>query len=254
MEIEHPDNIDNQKVLITDSRLLLEVPKEILTKIAQFIDKYCLATHAETLVKFSLVCKKLENLRMPDVIKSLLNLDQKSINSCLTSYNLYHKDYTSFIRLLLAMGADVTYKNHNNATCLHLARNECLAQLYIKHGANIHHQNNQGQTPLHYAVIFDRADVVKVLLKNKANMYLIDHDKKSSVDYALEYHQLECTKILIEHGLDPSIAYNGMTLAEWVNLKEQIQSFKLSTIESIMAEKPIFNSIVETIHDSCSIS
>lgn len=91
-----------------------------------------------------------------------------------------------------------------------------LALLYIKEGADIHHQGCHGGTALHWASWCGRDVVVKklVTMVGDINQRCIDF-KSTPLFWALHGYrfggkenrsnQVNCARILLEHGADPSI-------------------------------------------------
>lgn len=131
-----------------------------------------------------------------------------------------HEDLIEF---LLTQGADLEAEDFNGRTALHYAaveKNLAVLDLLLKKGANIcatdsndayplHHavgagqqdhafvlceagnskyrdaQDNFGYTPLHYAVVNDDVEMVKLLLNWDLNTYLVDNDGMCARDHAL---------------------------------------------------------------------
>jgi uncharacterized protein len=91
-----------------------------------------------------------------------------------------------------------------------------LALFYIGHGARIDHQGCHGGTALHWASWCGRDVIVRKLIEMKAaiNQRCIDF-KSTPLCWALHgyrfggkdnrHHQVECARILLAHGADPSI-------------------------------------------------
>jgi uncharacterized protein len=91
-----------------------------------------------------------------------------------------------------------------------------LALLYIDEGADIHHRGCHGGTALHWAAWCGRDIILKKLvsLKPEINKLCIDF-KSTPFFWALHgyrfggkeniHHQIECARILLDHGADPSI-------------------------------------------------
>lgn len=131
-----------------------------------------------------------------------------------------HEDLIEF---LLTQGADLEAEDFNGRTALHYAaveKNLGVLDILLKKGANIcatdhndayplHHavgagiqdnafvlceagnskyrdaQDNFGYTPLHYAVVNDDIEMVKLLLNWDLNTYMVDNDGMFARDHAL---------------------------------------------------------------------
>lgn len=100
-----------------------------------------------------------------------------------------------------------------------------LALLYIKEGADITHQGCSGGTALHWASWCGRDVVVEELVKLKPGinqlcvefkstpLYWAIHGYRFSKDN--RHHQINCARILLKHGADPSIPnLNGTKAVE----------------------------------------
>jgi len=80
------------------------------------------------------------------------------------------KGHTDIVRLLLDRGAGVNVKNYLHRTALVLAVNADIAKLLLDKGADLNATDSYGRTPLSYAGIYRRDDVVKTLLDHGANL------------------------------------------------------------------------------------
>lgn len=72
-------------------------------------------------------------------------------------------------------GSDVDVPDHNGSTPLFyavtLGHNECTS-LLLSYGADANHQDNKGRTPAHCAAARGQLEALKILAKNKANLWL----------------------------------------------------------------------------------
>jgi len=93
------------------------------------------------------------------------------------------------VRDLLAAGADVDLKGYrHDDTPLHMAASWGFANIgliLIEFGANINSRNMQGETPLMYSVDQKKVNMVKLLLKNGANMNLLDQRERTAKSIAV---------------------------------------------------------------------
>lgn len=94
------------------------------------------------------------------------------------------------IRLLLARGADVTLKDYEDNTPLHLVSKKgftsahTFAALLHANKDVIHWANRKGWTPLHAAAIRGRADFVQFLLSAGADAAVKDTQGQTPIDIA----------------------------------------------------------------------
>jgi ankyrin repeat protein len=90
-----------------------------------------------------------------------------------------------------------------------------LALLYIEQGARVDHRGCHGGTALHWAAWCGRDLVVEKLVKLVPNINQLCIDFKSTpLFWSIHgyrfgkdnrHHQIDCARILLAHGADPSI-------------------------------------------------
>jgi uncharacterized protein len=91
-----------------------------------------------------------------------------------------------------------------------------LALFYIDQGADINHQGFHGGTALHWSAWCGRDVILRRLLEFKPEINRLCFEFKSTpLLWAVhgfkfggkdnQHHQLDCAKILLEHGADPTI-------------------------------------------------
>jgi hypothetical protein len=257
---------------IKDSRLLLELPDEILGTIIKCAtnDKYHNIFEAtKLLIRMSWVCEKLKHISEPDRIKAIFCPSQKDLNNIFYSYayrrHSYKQDPTPFFKLLVAMGANPD-SNTSFFACMCSTDYIYVIEQNIRQD-NLNLQNERGETPLYFAIENDRPDIVQVLLNHGADMYIADKNGKTPVDMALLLSRFECIKLFIQHDVDTAIEYPRgdnlkLTIARWFKLhtlcdgkKAHIyrEIYKLVTDEEIVKswdEK----SLSELLNDMCIIS
>eukprot|EP00466_Bigelowiella_natans_P017549 jgi/Bigna1/54428/estExt_Genewise1Plus.C_330112 len=72
-------------------------------------------------------------------------------------------------------------------TALHLASDhgfEGLAKLLLEKKASVNLQDDDGYTPLHYAVVCERLSLIQLLLEHGADPNIENHDGKTPIDFA----------------------------------------------------------------------
>eukprot|EP00232_Nephroselmis_pyriformis_P027719 CAMPEP_0182869316 /NCGR_PEP_ID=MMETSP0034_2-20130328/9860_1 /TAXON_ID=156128 /ORGANISM="Nephroselmis pyriformis, Strain CCMP717" /LENGTH=185 /DNA_ID=CAMNT_0025001767 /DNA_START=45 /DNA_END=602 /DNA_ORIENTATION=- len=92
---------------------------------------------------------------------------------------------------LLVKGADVTSLVAEGFTVsvLHLASQVgdlAVVELLLQHNADMSAVDGQSRTPLHYAVLHEKNEVAKVLLRRGANARARDCNGKTALDCAME--------------------------------------------------------------------
>ena len=128
-------------------------------------------------------------------------------------------------RLLVERGADVTAKDGNNATPLHLAsyygRAE-ISQLLLDHGANAQAEDIQGRSPLHEVSLGTRhskqyphgkcitsgrvfhpikaLSVARLLIERGVDANALDKDNSTPLHLASSHGMLDIARFLLNHG------------------------------------------------------
>ena len=80
-----------------------------------------------------------------------------------------------------------------------------LPQLWIQRGGNINIVNSQGDTPLHVAVTYRHATIVKILLANGANPNLQNDRGETPLHLAARYGPESVVRLMLKSGGNAAI-------------------------------------------------
>jgi ankyrin repeat protein len=135
--------------------------------------------------------------------------------------------------------ADTNTVNRNNETALHIAvRKDFIKEcaLLVMHGANINAKGIFDRTPLYYAVEYNNANLVSLLLNHGASVYetdrfgsLMAHTMfyfKRLAGYESERKFIEVIRMLIEAGADTS------GIEEMTNLQKRFPTLRHAVYKS----------------------
>lgn len=134
---------------------------------------------------------------------------------------------TELLTLLLERGSDVHAVDDNGHTVLGkvISRptdTEPLTRLCIVKGASIHQPGYNGQTPLAYAVIYNRVDVARLLLDMGADVDAPDHEGKTPFIMAVKRGSVELAQILAAGGADAGLKdAEGYDALYWAQLQQR---------------------------------
>ena len=81
-----------------------------------------------------------------------------------------------------------------------------IAKLLIEHGVDINAQNINGFTALHKAILRYNIDLVRILLENGADPYIINSANENSLEYAEDLKRLDQNQGLNYDDIDVIIA------------------------------------------------
>uniref|UniRef100_A0A914DN02 Major sperm protein n=1 Tax=Acrobeloides nanus TaxID=290746 RepID=A0A914DN02_9BILA len=117
-----------------------------------------------------------------------------------------YENQIEIVRYLLEKGADLNRKDMNGSIALHYAAqnkndNKLIVELLLKHGADIEHQNTEGETCLMTASSRNNIEVVCYLLEKGADSNIKDKYGRTALFYVVNENKL-IVKLLLEHGAD----------------------------------------------------
>jgi ankyrin repeat protein len=160
---------------------------------------------------------------------------------CLAASNAHEE----VVRLLLEEGVPVNQENNDGSRPLHLAacRKGSVAVMkeLLRHGAEIHAQDESGNTCLMEAVIGATVEEVEFLVKHKADVTTRGPDDASCLHYAMDRAEEPCdiVKVLLDNGADVnardfsgrtclhSIGYRARTLPSLDRLLQILKTYKV---------------------------
>lgn len=110
--------------------------------------------------------------------------------------------HVSLLIKLIDLGMDIhtISKNAHRQEAIHSAsagNQKKAISCLLKHGAKID-GNGAHNSPLHISLKNKEYDIIKLLVKNGANIFAKDKEQKSAVDYALEVKDLKALQILLK--------------------------------------------------------
>ena len=113
--------------------------------------------------------------------------------------------------ILLKHGANVNICGMRERTPLHEAiRDVRMAQSLLKNGADVNCRQDDLRTPLHLAALYGEVKVASVLVEYNANIDSLDNEGKTPFHLLLEGNGrddddiLELARLLLEHGANPN--------------------------------------------------
>ena len=125
----------------------------------------------------------------------------------LSSFNIPHSGpqmLADIARLLVEHGADLHAQNINGETPLHAAakgKSVEVERVLLEHGANVGAEDKYGRTPLHQAVeVYGGVEITRVLLEHGANVDAEDIQGRTPLHGAAKYGSVEVVRMLLEHG------------------------------------------------------
>nr|WCB86833.1 CPPV022 ankyrin repeat protein [Cooks petrelpox virus] len=154
--------------------------------------------------------------------------------------------FEQIINTLLLYGADVNHINDNYAP-IHLAtdiENEEMVKILIRNGANIDLKDTyNGSSPLHHAVKRINKDIIKMLLDHGANINSVNRYNRSSIYYAIYNNSVDVVNMLLDYGANVNIidlfGYTPLTVA-----------FNNNTISTIVISRIVISKYIDKLIES----
>ncbi|WP_342189704.1 ankyrin repeat domain-containing protein [Spiroplasma endosymbiont of Dilophus febrilis] len=217
-------DLDNKQAII----FLLSIKKDIITWKKRLDKLFPLKNWKEIefgCFKFLHVTILQRNL---DLTKLLINIDAGTTdinpqykNSLSLLYYAIDTGDIQIVKLLIDNGADVNFQDENGLTPLHFAIENAIdtgdiqiVKLLIDNGAdpNVLDCNNDFISPLHYAIIKNKKEVVEVLLKSKNIKNKINNKSYLNIGClhwislnSKNINNLEIAELLIDNGADVNL-------------------------------------------------
>jgi len=139
--------------------------------------------------------------RVEALIKDGADLEQVYIGRTpLNSATLM--DRPEIVERLLVAGAKIDAVDSRGETALFLANSPSLVQPYIKHGADLNHRTNSGQTPLISGLYHGWSEAALVLIDHGADVSAQDKDGATPLMVAAAYGSEEVVARLLREGAD----------------------------------------------------
>jgi len=141
---------------------------------------------------------------------------------------------TAMAELLLDYGAQVQPKKRDFPSALDHVPNADVAEIYLRHGADLKRVDAHGLTALHYAAAAGRIDVVRLLIERGAgvnvdasaerapvdpiwgsDLVFIFHQSATPLSWAVSSDRVDVAEYLVQHGADCSFRRDdGSTLLD----------------------------------------
>lgn len=103
------------------------------------------------------------------------------------------------VKLLVASGTDVFVRDDDGGTMVHCTSNQPdLLRFMIAQGIDVNAQEHDGKTALHWAVLYDVMESVRILAENGADPTIRDEDGQTPIDIALAEGQAHTAHYLEE--------------------------------------------------------
>ncbi len=107
------------------------------------------------------------------------------------------------LRQLISEGANVNHQNFNGETALHIAAslgNLQMVQYLISQGANVNAKTGTLWMPIHHAIRFDHAKVAHLLISHKASLSGKTIDGFTALDFAKKSKNPQIQSIVKKYG------------------------------------------------------
>lgn len=247
---ELQENSQNQKTIkptsVDEDIIVDNTTEEIIVPLATvYVDKWMSIVQSKNR-DYSLIETSLKNGQ---------NVNQGIFDgSSLLHLAAWQNDEKLF-KLGMQYGGIISNTNKNGETVLHWAaysRNPNIINALLLDKTSlkiINKQNKLGRTPLHFnALQWGNLEVAKALILQKADLNIKDNNGQTPLHYALAGRKWDLAKLYIDSGADISIKdKNGEGIDEYIQSKGDIESFKTLfkylniDTQNLIKSKPGFN-------------
>lgn len=135
---------------------------------------------------------------------------------------------SEIVSMLINKGANVNHANkYRKATPIHRAAlnlhtDPRAVKLLIKSGAMIDPRDNEGESPLIWAAMFDNTEVAKLLIANGAEVNLANNTGTTALMKAYYKGSVNMVKLLLSKGADSSIRdSSGRVASDYLDLAQR---------------------------------
>ena len=141
----------------------------------------------------------------------------------------------SIVARLLEAGANVNARNYRGRTPFQNAASDAdlqIIEMMLTKTPDINEQDGVGRTALHYAAVNKDPQVTNLLIQNGASIF-IDNLKRTPLHYAIEYHNVEVVKVLLDRsGPQRSLLlgvqdYTGKTVLDYARKSKNNELLRL---------------------------
>ncbi|RFU26911.1 hypothetical protein B7463_g9427, partial [Scytalidium lignicola] len=162
---------------------------------------------------------------LPEFLENLHSLANKVLKD----------GHEAVVKLLLEKGADVNMVDEDGRTPLFYAvqlEYKTIIKLLLEKGADLEMKDYNGWMPLFYAVKYGRKAIVKLLLENDADLNVEDKYGQTPLSYALEYRHKATVELLLENGANLNVVDKyGRTPLSYAIKQENGSNNKATTRE-----------------------
>ncbi|WP_223844916.1 ankyrin repeat domain-containing protein [Orientia tsutsugamushi] len=109
---------------------------------------------------------------------------------------------------------------------------------------NLQDENNDNYTALHYAVIYNQIEIIKIILEYNPNIKLQDHDGNTALHYAAAYGHTNIAELLLKY--DPDCT-NLLDEDNWTALHYAAAYGNIGSIKLLLK----YNSEISNLQDIC---
>lgn len=124
------------------------------------------------------------------------------------------------------------WPNAEGRTALFLTRNRALVELLLEAGADVHHTDSHGFTPLHRVQISGSPEVTQLLLDRGARVDTVDCDGWTPLHAAATFLSPGSVQLLLVHGADPK----ARNKRGYTPLHEALDDGNVRTVRYLWAE------------------
>lgn len=127
-------------------------------------------------------------------LENELNIYKNAIISeCKDNNPLFHVKSAELAELFIKHSANVNDKNICNSTPLHYKKNKDVVEIFIKNNANLNEKDDYGCVPI---MFYDDIEIIKLMYENGADLSLCDNIGRSVLEYMKDNNREDIIKYI----------------------------------------------------------
>lgn len=143
-----------------------------------------------------------------------ININLKDAGGHTPMFHAVNSGNFDLLQYLLQIGADVNISSELELTTIHVAQTKQIVDILLSHGADLEGKDGEGNTPLMDTSGNGHLSAVRGLCLQGANINHQGLQGYTALHFAVEYERADVVKYLLSRGVDIALRNSANTTAE----------------------------------------